>query len=672
MFAIEDTVLTNLTDQIDELSTKLIIDGVSSLTVEEFERFSVSASEQSNPQLAQAAAALAKSFAAIESGSIPERTRLLSTGLEHLRRVLEDPSSQAVDQPSAPSAASSATVSEAPPAPSERNALAADPGLVLDFVTEAGEHVVMIEKQMLILEKDNTATETLNAIFRAYHTIKGLAGFLEIPHIQSLAHNVENLLDLARNSRLPVTPSVVDLVLECTDYVRLAIADIELELAGKTPPAPASNEVLLRRIEAVVKQTTNGSSDAPSAESVVATTTPTAPVEERKGVVVSSGSVRIDTGKLDQLMDMVGEMVIAQTLIGHSPALSSVKDTKLLRDLSQLARITTDVQRIATGMRMVTIGTQFQKTARVVRDLSRRAGKNILLETVGEDTELDKAIAEELADPLLHMVRNSIDHGIEDPEERAAAGKDPIANIRLAAYHQSGQIVIAISDDGRGLNREKILAKAQKNGLIQNGAQLTDNEIFLLIFEPGFSTAEKVTDISGRGVGMDVVRRHVQKLRGRIEIKSEPGQGTTFYMKLPLTMAIIEGLVVVVGENRYILPIFSVKEMFRPTAEMLSTVQGTGEMAIVRNALLPIVRLHRRFDIVPRTENFTEGTLIVAESLGHQFCLFVDDLVGKQEVVIKSLGESFKQVVGVAGCAILGDGRVGLILDVDGIYERRS
>jgi two-component system chemotaxis sensor kinase CheA len=388
--------------------------------------------------------------------------------------------------------------------------------------------------------------------------------------------------------------------------------------------------------------------------------------------VADSSSVRIDTGKLDLLMDMVGEMVIAQTLIGHSPALGAVQDTRLLSDLTQLARITADVQKITTGMRMVPIGTQFQKTARLIRDLSRRAGKQIVLETSGEDTELDKKIAEELSDPLLHMVRNSIDHGIETPEERVALGKDPTAHIRIAAYHQSGQIVVAISDDGRGLNRERILSKAQQNGLIHSGSQLSESEIFLLIFEPGFSTAEKVTDISGRGVGMDVVRQHVQKLRGRIEIQSKAGQGTTFFLKLPLTLAIIEGLVVAVGTQRYIVPIFSVREMFRPTAEMLSTVQETGEMAMMRDMLLPVVRLHRRFEMECRSTNLTEGTLIVAESQGKQFCLFVDDILGKQEVVIKSLGQNFKKIAGVAGCAILGDGRVGLILDIDGLYKGRA
>jgi len=308
----------------------------------------------------------------------------------------------------------------------------------------------------------------------------------------------------------------------------------------------------------------------------------------------------------------------------------------------------------------------------LVRDLSRKAGKQIVLVTNGEDTELDKTIAEELSDPLLHMVRNSIDHGIETPDERRLTGKDPTARIKLAAYHQSGQIVIEISDDGRGLNREKILKKASERGLVKAGAQLSDSEIFLLIFEAGFSTAEKITDISGRGVGMDVVRKHVQKLRGRIDIQSEQGHGTTFFLKLPLTLAIIEGLVVVVGDNRYILPIFSVTEMFRPAQSVLSTVRGKGEMAIVRGNLLPVVRLHERFNLTPRSRELTEGMLVVVESQGKQFCMFVDDLVGKQEVVIKSLGETFKDITGLAGCAILGDGRVGLILDIEGIHRGRS
>jgi two-component system chemotaxis sensor kinase CheA len=677
---------TVLVEGIDELSTRLILDGVEVLHAHDFMRLAELATECGSSEVAALALRLAGTIRDASGPSSPELTGVLSAGLVGLRSL--------IDGESAPRSKGSEFVGAKVNAPMPTSSsLAEDEDLILEFITESREHLAAIEGQMLILEKDNTDAETLNAVFRAFHTIKGLAGFLEFAAIQALAHEVETLLDLARTSQLVVTPFVVDVVLESTDVVRHELVGIESKLAGRAPSASGVTDALLGRIRVAARGEVSAESnplsmpdDLPTAgaellenadnsASKVSPSISRPPAVKQAGEiarVADSSSVRIDTGKLDLLMDMVGEMVIAQTLIGHSPALSEVKDARLLRDLSQLARITTDVQKITTGMRMVPIGTQFQKTARLIRDLSRRAGKQIVLETSGEDTELDKTIAEELSDPLLHMVRNSIDHGIETPEERVAAGKDPIAHIRIEAYHQSGQIVVAISDDGRGLNREKILAKAQQNGLIHSGSSLSDSEIFLLIFEPGFSTAEKITDISGRGVGMDVVRQHVHKLRGRIEIQSKAGQGTTFYLKLPLTLAIIEGLVVVVGTQRYVVPIFSVREMFRPTAEMLSTVQEAGEMAMVRNMLLPVVRLHRRFEMESGTTELTAGTLIVAESQGKQFCLFVDDVVGKQEVVIKSLGQSFKAIPGVAGCAILGDGRVGLILDIEGIFKGRS
>jgi len=664
-----------LTDRIDELTTRLILDGVARLGPPDFERLAQTAAELGNGPLADGAQRIGKSLAAASTLSVPDLTRLVSSGLVELRNLLDGPAAVAL-----PVAIPSPTYASKPPegagpALPRNDSLAADEGLIREFITESSEHLAGIESQMLTLERDNSGADTLNSIFRGFHTIKGLAGFLEFEEIRSLAHEVETLLDLARTSQFAVSPAVVDVVLESTDVLRRELAAIAQRLAGSTPPPTQVNEALLDRVRQAASGKSGGKSSGPvpcpSAEEAVSIAPVHEPaIEDRR--IGDSSSVRIATAKLDQLMDMVGEMVIAQTLIGHSPALESISDALLQRNLSQLARITADVQRIATGMRMVPIGLQFRKTARVVRDLARRAGKQVIFEASGEDTELDKTIAEELSDPLLHMVRNSIDHGIESPQERVALGKDPTARIRVSACHQSGQVVVAISDDGRGLDREKILAKAHKNGLIQHGAQLTDNDIFLLIFEPGFSTADTVTDISGRGVGMDVVRRHVQKLRGRIDIQSTTGEGTTFSIKLPLTLAIIEGLVVLVGAQRYIVPIASVREMFRPTQEMLSTVHDRGEMAMVRGCLMPIVRLHRRFAIEPRTTRLTEGTLIVAESEGRPFCLFVDSLIGKQQVVIKALGERFKSVVGVAGCTILGDGRVGLILDADGIYKWRA
>lgn len=257
-----------------------------------------------------------------------------------------------------------------------------------------------------------------------------------------------------------------------------------------------------------------------------------------------------------------------------------------------------------------------------------------------------------------------MDHGLEGPEERVAAGKPPVGRVRLSAWHQAGQIVIEIRDDGRGLNRDRILEKARNRGLIGIDEALSDSEVWQLIFHPGFSTAEKVTDVSGRGVGMDVVRRHVEKLRGRVEIDTTPGAGTVFLVKVPLTLAIIDGLVVHVGEDRFIVPIYSVREIFKPAPESIFTVEGRGEMALVRERLLPVVRLARRLGVPGETAASGEGLMIVGESEGMQFCLQVDRLAGKQEVVIKSLGETFRRVRGIAGGAILGDGRVGLILDM--------
>ncbi len=579
------------------------------------------------------------------------------------------------------------------------SAFSADPEMLAEFITEVREHLVAVEEKMLGIETvasdSKPDIESINAVFRAFHTIKGLAGFLELQSLQQVAHEVETLLDLARTGKLTVSPEVVDAVLDAVDFVRAMTLALELAPHGNPSQASASNATLLERIRNASRAAQDGPSETfpvagavgaglsagtsvhQSAEEPPLSAPPAAPqvggprtlpIERRTS---DASSVRIETAKLDDLMNMVGEMVIAQTLISHSPALATVQDPRLLADIALLTRITSDVQKVTTSMRMVPIGMQFQKTARLVRDLSRQEGKQVALVTSGEETELDKAIAEELADPMMHMVRNAIDHGIEKPVDRGLSGKPAIAQIKLAAYHQSGQIVIEISDDGRGLDREKILAKANERGLVRPGSALSDSEVFLMIFEPGFSTAEAVTGISGRGVGMDVVKKHVQKLRGRIDIQSEPGKGATFFLKLPLTLAIIEGLIVVVGESRYIIPIFSIIEMLRPSEDLLSTVQSKGEMALIRGSLLPIVRLHERFKITPRSEVLTEGMLVVCESQGKQFCLFVDDLVGKQEVVIKGLGETFKDVRGLAGCAILGDGRVGLILDVEGIFRGR-
>jgi len=675
-------------EQADELATRFVLDGASRELVAALAQLGSQAGESGYPEAARIASVLAE---AMSSGEVdaPEFASSLGGQIARLQQALEDANIEppaAASEPAEPAAGEPAQVAPAPPP----NPLAADPELVGDFVTESREHLAAIESRMLALEQNPGDMEALHSVFRGFHTMKGLAGFLEFGDIREVAHEVETLLAMVRDSGLAITPAVVDVVLGSADYLKQAVSGVEATLTGASAQPAGDRSDLLVRIRgamagageppvprpqpAAARPAPPPDAPAPAAPAAdappAAAAAASAPTKETRTAKPADGSsVRVETGRLDYLMDMVGEMVIAQSLVRHNSSLAALQDARLQRDLAQLTRITSEVQRTAMSMRMIPIGQLFQRTARLVRDLSRKSGKLVELETKGEDTQLDKTIAEELADPMLHMVRNAVDHGVEPPGSRAAAGKSPAAHVRLAAYHQGGKIVVEISDDGRGLDREKILKKAHQNGLIPEGAQLTQNEIFHLIFEPGFSTADQITDISGRGVGMDVVRRHVQKLRGRIDIESTPGQGTTFYLKLPLTLAIIEGLIVVVGDQRYIVPLFAVQEMFRPTPETLSTVQGREEMALVRGRLLPMVRLHRRFGVRPRSEDPCAGVLVVAECEGRPFAVLVDELAGKQEVVIKSLGETLKNIAGIAGGAILGDGRVGLILDMEGVFR---
>lgn len=546
--------------------------------------------------------------------------------------------------------------------------LAEDPELVADFVSESREHLGNIESVLLVLEQNPQDPEPVHALFRAFHTIKGLAGFLEFSSIQSVAHEVETVLDRVRESKLRVSPAIIDVILQSGDYLNREIGSVE---AGKQP---AHCLDLLAKIRSVC--------EAPPvalAEPVVAGLRA---IEEALGAAEKDANfegdhrnaadmrgVKVDTAKLDYLVEMTGEMVIALSLVRHNPAITVSADAQLLRDMAQLARISEQVQKSALSMRMAPIRSLFQKMARLVRDLSRKAGKQVELETSGEDTELDRNMLEELTDPLMHMIRNAVDHGIGSAEERVAASKPPGGRILLRAYYQAGHIVIEVGDDGRGLDRHRIISTAVERGRIGSADGLSDAEVFELIFEPGFSTAERVTDMSGRGVGMDVVKRQIQKLRGVVEIQSSPGRGTKFFLKLPLTLALIDGFIVRVGTERYIVPVFAIREMIRPVREAITTVQSRAEMVVVRDGLVPLIRLHRVFDVAAGSEDPCESLLIVCESNGKRFCLMADEFTGKQEVVIKSMGEAFKSISPIAGSAILGDGRVGLILDTAAIFR---
>jgi len=562
-------------------------------------------------------------------------------------------------------------------APDMGKAPAEDPELLTDFVLEAREHLSAIEAQALTLERSPSDGEALNSAFRAFHTIKGLAGFLALPEVQEMAHQVEAVLDRARNGDLTITTGAIDVILQAADYLKRWTEHVEDRVAERTSEPPPRDASLLARIGAIctavaeenapdliamAKAVDDGADAVPSPK----------PAANGPSSRTQTMAVKVDTAKLDALVDMAGELVIAESLVRHDEELTALKSQRLQRKLAQLDRITAELQKTAMAMRLVPIGPLFRRMARLVRDLARQFGKRVELDIVGGDIELDRTIVEELADPLMHMVRNALDHGIESPEERERRGKPATARVVLKGRHQAGQVVIEIVDDGRGLDRERIVQKAIDRGLITSGDGLSDTDVFNLVFQPGFTTAAQVTNVSGRGVGMDVVRRHVERLRGRIEIRSTAGQGASFQVKLPLTLAIIDGLVVGVGRERYILPLFAVREMFRPGPDIVWTVRGRSEMALVRGTLLPVLRLHRRFGLTPKSEDPRESVLVVAESEGQRFCLMVDELIGKQEVVIKSLGEVFRGVTGVAGGAIMGDGRVGLILDLEKLFVERT
>ncbi len=428
------------------------------------------------------------------------------------------------------------------------------------------------------------------------------------------------------------------------------------EVVSRSPEVPQSVEVVK-----TVEQPTEVRAQLPSSKEVSVKRTP----------ATSSGSgdssIRVSVEKVDQLINLVGELVITQAmLLQTATQMNGTAPERLVNGLAQLERNTRDLQESVMSIRMMPISFVFSRFPRVIRDLSSKLGKQVELKTSGETTELDKSLIERITDPLTHLIRNSLDHGIESPEKRLEAGKSPVGTITLKAYHQGGNIVIEVGDDGAGLPRNKILNKAREKGL-QVSDQMTDQEVFNLIFEPGFSTAEKITDVSGRGVGMDVVRRNIQSMGGRVEIDSMLGVGTRMTVRLPLTLAILDGMSVAVGDQTYILPLSYVVESLQPQVGDIKTLSNQARVIQVRGEYLPVLVLHELFNIESHWSDFTQGIMVVLDADGTKAALFVDALVGQHQVVIKSLEANYRRVPGVSGATIMGDGHVALILDVSAI-----
>lgn len=647
------------------------------------------------------------------------------------------------------------------------------------FFEESFEGLDLMEHGLLGLETGQADPETIHAIFRAAHSMKGGSATFGFDAVADFAHHLETLLDGMRGGQRPVTHAAVEVLLRSVDCLRAMLGAIQAgqavdagmvharqqELAalldttpaalrpatamadgwqiifsprhhllrtGNEParlfrelaelgrleveadldflPEPAALDpedcylawelrlhgqvsrdqidevfawveddcdlVIRPLAELAAARPATHDAPAPAAAPTPAPPPPepppdTAPPARPDPENLGGGSIRVDIAKVDQLINLVGELVITQSmlsLLGETFTLDRLE--QLQTGLGQLERHTRDLQESVMNIRLLPISFVFNRFPRLVRDLCAKLGKQIELKLSGEQTELDKTVIEQISDPLVHLVRNCLDHGIEPPAERLAAGKPETGQVHLNAYHRGGAIVIEISDDGRGLDAAKILAKAVERGLLPPGAQPAPAQLYDLIFHPGFSTADKITEVSGRGVGLDVVRRNIEALGGHIDLKSQPGRGSMFSIHLPLTLAILEGQTVTVGEETYIAPLASIIESISLTEDRLSRFIGQGETFRLRGEYLPIVRLHEVFGVPrPRATALTDGLLVVVEGQGLKCGLFVDNLLGQQQVVIKSLEDNYRRVEGVSGATILGDGSVALILDIPGLIR---
>ena len=649
------------------------------------------------------------------------------------------------------------------------------------FVEESVEGLDLMENGLLNLDLGAADPETMNAIFRAAHSIKGGGATFGFNEVSEFAHHVETLLDEMRQGEREVTRDAVDLLLQSVDCIRemmdglasgnvdtrraqaleakiselmadnaaavvaataqtadcaQAVAGWEIDFRPLPSMFRSANDPLriLRELDALgdlavmcegseklvlgefdpqecqlgwqlvllgnvprtaidetfawvvdeceldVRPIADDSAGAPpepapkpgtAAEQAAAkpAASPANPAASRGGSK-ESGSIRVKIDKVDALINLVGELVITQSMLSRFGGDFDFTQIESLREgLSQLARNTRELQESVMAIRMLPISFAFSRFPRLVRDTSNALGKQVDLRLTGEHTELDKTVLEKIGDPLVHLVRNSLDHGLETPEERRAAGKPETGVLELSAYHEGGNIVIDVIDDGAGINQERVLAKARERGLVGADEQLTPERINNLIFMPGFSTAEAVSDLSGRGVGMDVVRRNISDLGGSVSVTSEPGAGSTFTIRLPLTLAILDGQLVRVGSQTYIVSLVSIVETIQVGAATVNSIAGGSELFRLRDEYLPVLRLHEMFGIECDSTNIEDGLIVVAEANGQRVGILVDELQEQQQVVIKSLEANYRQTQGISGATILGDGTVALILDVPGLMQ---
>ena len=587
----------------------------------------------------------------------PERSTIaIMRNLPESSPALKPRTSDLIGQPERPPRSAVARADALPPLSLPNDT---DSTLLGDFCDEAREYIESAEAALLVLERAPGDGEAVQTVMRAFHSIKGTAGFLKLDGLVALAHHGESLLG-ERRRRDGFGGRVAALSLRALDALSGAIKNLDASRDGAPLAYPAGFLEVLRELEEFDEAAAGPAPVSSSARGFAPAVT------ARDAGTAHSARVRLD--RLDALVDLVGELVVAHWMIAQDPA-SGRDHPELSRKVAHAGKLVRDLHDMSMGMRMVPLRGTCNKLVRLARDLAQRAGKDVDCRVDGEMTELDRNMVELVADPLMHMVRNAIDHGIETPDERTAAGKPSAGRLTLTATQVNGQVVIELRDDGRGLQRDRILQRAESRGIVRPGDQLSDADVLDLIFAPGLSTADHVTDVSGRGVGMDVVRRNIQALHGRVDVQSVAGEGTTITLRVPLTLAITDGMLVRVGAERYIVPTTNVVVSFRPERGALFTVAGRGEMVRLRKEVLPLVRLHRLLGVDGACDDPVSALLMVVGAAERRCALLVDGILGQQQVVAKPVTAGIGEVPGIGGAAILGDGRVGLILDVPQLFE---
>jgi len=596
-----------------------------------------------------------------------------------------------------------------------------DQELLEGFLAETTELLEKLDDDLVALEKSSDDADLLNRIFRSIHTVKGASSFLGFDLLVKVTHKTEDVLNRLRKGELQVTPEFMDIILEATDLVKLLVSDIKageiqereidgtiaklLPLLTEAPPAQAAPATPGPAAETAAVVTPPTDPDVtpvvppvgetappvpPKQEVAPATPQKTAgdmvakkvpappkPVEGKGEDLSDNTTVRVDVKRLDDLMNQVGELVLERNrMIQINQDLQQGEPDRLdfNEEFGKLTKrmsfVTSELQMQVLKMRMLPVDKVFKKFPRIVRSMARDLGKEVDLQIFGEETELDRSVVDEIGDPLIHLIRNAMDHGLETPDDRTAAGKSRVGTLVLAAVHEGNQIIISIKDDGNGIDTDRVGRKAVEKGLVteEQLAAMSQRELFDLIFLPGFSTKDKASDLSGRGVGMDVVKTNIKKLNGLIEIKSEKGKGSEFILRLPLTLAIIQSLLVDVEGEVYSIPLSSVLESLRVDQRQFHLI-GNREILKLRDMVLPLIRLESIFGVERRSEQNDFCYVVVVGTAEKRMGLVVSRLVGQQEVAIKSLGKYLANIPGIAGSTILGDGRVALIIDPVGLVD---